>query len=193
MYNSDIILEELRQQLFGDSLLGEVTGISLSDVGEGSKRVDVKYSGKTKIYLYAPCSSSDIERIKSDKSILSAFKYYESRNTAEAFTSGVQRSDHILEIILDTSGCLDLLNLYELNQIKLFYEAGIKAKAFQKGIEENDLLVRYIRSQNGRIRSMRYIDSLDEKVCSKSKLTIPRYIVYKVIDIKTISGLSQVK
>ena len=172
---------------------GMFNSINIDSIPDGSKKMDLKFNNQYEIYLYAPCNDSDLARIAKDKSMLTKMFYYESLNTAKIHNNSMQRTDKILEVVVDTRHGLDFLNPYDLNQLRRYYEWGIKNKTVSKSIEEVDLINEYIAQNKGKIKLLRYLRQTEKKLYQKSKLTVGHFVVYKIYDVSIIKSMKELR
>lgn len=188
--------------IFGEDDKFEESGFRqndlLSDVGiklpEGSVKMDMQYKGSHSLFIYAACTSRDIEDLANKRIDISYIKFHESRNNADILTNGPQKPDKIISTVLDTSSCLDLTNAFDFVQLKNFCKQGAKLKIFNKDTSKDEVLSKFIKSSNGKYKSIRYISDvgykLSDKVC---KDIVFRCIMYKIYDTRAINGLHVIK
>lgn len=167
----------------------------ISNIGDGSKMA-IEFADKHIIYAYFVCDS--VENVKKNKSLLVGMKIYESPNVAKAQgrKNWALTDKHLVQCKLDLSSYLDLLDLYDLNLINLYYNNELKNKNIKADISNGNLLGKYCIEHKIRVvrRLIEVTDSNGKASYINKRLKIKQaYVQYTVLDTSSVSDIKEIK
>ncbi len=164
---------------------------TIDDVGSEDK-MDLEFVSKKEITLYGVYDSGYIQEVIKDKELIKNIKLYESLNTALAITNVQDNARGIIKCTLDITDCFDLLNLKDMRLLQDYYILAIKNKKIAKGIEDAQLLKRFM-GEYKKYKAIRILHTNKTKIHSSSNLNTGTYIQYKIINSSCIKDIKQIK